>query len=100
MENKIDNNESEKINVNEMEIEDNRWYAVNFGRKTWVIKRIGSVLFGFKIDESYYSKREQKKFVKFAEERYLYPVIVYNKFKVDDIIYIEININAKYKKGE
>jgi len=81
-----------------MEIEENKWYPVNFGRKTWVIKRIGKVLFGFKIDENYYSKREQKKFVQFANERYLYPVIVFNKFIVDDIIYKEINISIEYKK--
>ena len=81
-----------------MEIEDNKWYAVNFERKTWLIKRIKTVLFGFKIDESYYSKSEQKKFVKFADERYLHPVIVFNKFIVDDIIYMEININVEYKK--
>jgi len=81
-----------------MEIEENKWYPVNFGRRTWVIKRIGKILFGFKIDESYYSKREQKKFVQFANERYLYPVIVFNKFIVDDIIYMEININVEYKK--
>jgi len=81
-----------------MEIEDNKWYAVNFGRKTWLIKRIKTVLFGFKIDESYYSKSEQKKFVKFADERYLHPVIVFNKFIVDDIIYKEINISIEYKK--
>jgi len=81
-----------------MEIEENKWYPVNFGRRTWVIKRIGKVLFGFKINESYYSKREQKKFVQFANERYLYPIIVFNKFIVDDIIYMEININVEYKK--
>jgi len=82
-----------------MDIEDNTWYVHKFCRKTWVIKRIRNVLFGFKIDENYYSKREQKEFVKFAYKRYLHPVIVFNKFIVDDIIYKEIDINIEYKKG-
>ena len=81
-------------------LDDNTWYYVKFGRKKWLIKRINSILFGFKADESYYSKKEQKEFVKFSYKRYLHPIIVFNKFIVDDIIYKEIDITIEHKKHE
>jgi len=82
----------------EIDLEDNKWYVYKFGKNTWLIKRLKSLLFGFKIDEKYYTKREQKEFVKFASERYLEPIILFNYFVVDEIIAKKINIIIDYKK--
>jgi len=82
----------------EIDLEDNKWYVYKFGKNTWLIKRLQSLLFGFKIDEKYYTKREQKEFVKFASERYLEPIILFNYFVVDEIIAKKINIIIDYKK--
>ena len=84
----------------EIDLEDNKWYVYKFGKNTWLIKRLKSLLFGFKIDEKYYTKREQKEFVKFASERYLEPIILFNYFVVDEIIAKKINIIIDYKKED
>jgi len=85
----------------EMELKENEWYIYRFGKQDWLIKRIKTVLFGFKIYEGYISKREQKNFIKFAYEHYLNPIIVFNKFIVDDVLCeIDINIRYKNKRGD
>jgi len=88
----------EDVKIIEVDLNDNEWYVYRFGKKMWLIKRMGSLLFGFKVEDKYYSKSEQKKFVKFAYERYLHPIILFNKFIVDDIIAKKINIIIDYKK--
>ena len=75
----------------EIELKENEWYIYRFGKQDWLIKRIKTELFGFKIYGGYISKKEQKDFTKFAYERYLNPIIVFNKFIVDDTLY-EIDI--------
>ena len=88
----------EKEIIFEIDLEDNKWYVYKFSKNTWLIKRLQSLLFGFKINEKYYTKREQKEFVKFASERYLEPIILFNYFVVDEIIAKKINIIIDYKK--
>jgi len=89
---------NEDVKIIETDLEDNKWYMYKFGRDTWLIKRLNSLLFGFKINEKYYSKREQKEFVKFANERYLQPIILFNYFVVDEIFAKKINIVIDNKK--
>ena len=93
-------NENGDVKIIEIDLEDNKWYAYKFGRSTWLIKRLNTLLFGFKIDERCYSKREQKEFVKFATERYLQPIILFNYFVADEIFAKKINIIIDYKKNE
>jgi len=92
----IEKGGDEKMNE-EMELKENEWYIYRFGKQDWLIKRIKNVLFGFKIYGGYISKREQKYFIKFAYEHYLNPIVVFNKFIVDDIL-CEIDINIKHIK--
>jgi len=91
---------NEDIKIIETDLEDNEWYTYKFGRNTWLIKRLNTLLFGFKINEKYYSKREQKEFVKFATERYLHPIILFNYFVADEIFAKKVNITIDYKKDE
>jgi len=82
----------------EIDLDDNEWYVYKFGKSLWLIKRLNTILFGFKVNEKYYTKREQKEFVNFVYKRYLHPVILFNKFIVDDIIAKKINIIIDYKR--
>jgi len=88
---------NEDIKIIETDLEDNKWYAYKFGKNTWLIKRLNNLLFGFKIDEKYCSKKEQKEFTEFAYRRYLNPIILYVMYDVDTIAK-KINITIDYKK--
>ena len=83
-----------------MELKDNEWYYYRIGKGYWMIKKLGIVLFGLKTGNAYYTKREQKEFIRLCKDNNLYPVIIFNMLVLDDYIYKEIAISIEYKRSD